>query len=114
MVRTLELPATIPSLALSDTLTRTRHGARLVLSYDSTTNAFTGTVENTMDYTLSNVRVTVYQANARYEAFFSEGMGEIQLNTTALGGLASSQVVELTIPAGSLPFLSWGAHPDIC
>ena len=49
--------------ALSDTFDEVRAGARLVLSYDSTANAFIGTVENTTGYALSRVRVEVHLSN---------------------------------------------------
>ena len=99
----VKLPAKIPFLALSDTLTETRYGARLVLSYDSTTNAFHGTMENTTGNTLGNVSVEVYLSGEnRFDA--------TALDPPALSDLAPGQVVDITLPAGSQPFTSWGAH----
>jgi len=40
-----------------------RNGARLVLSYDCTARAFTGTVENTAERTLRDVWVEVHLSN---------------------------------------------------
>ena len=49
--------------ALDETFDEIRAGARLVLSYDSTSNAFIGNVENTTDATLRRVRVEVHLSN---------------------------------------------------
>ena len=87
--------------ALGDTFDEVRAGARLVLSYDSATNAFTGTVENTTRATLSRVRVEVHLSNG------------IELGPTTPVDLAPGQVVALTLPASSQPFTSWSAHPEV-
>ena len=85
--------------AFGDTFDEVRAGARLVLSYDSATNAFTGTVENTTRATLSRVRVEVHLSNG------------IELGPTTPVDLAPGQVVAITLPASSQPFTSWSAHP---
>ena len=87
--------------ALDDTFDEIRAGARLVLSYDSTANAFKGTVENTTEATLSKVRVEVHLSNG------------IELGPTTPVDLTPGQVVEITLPAGSQPFTSWSAHPEV-
>ena len=87
--------------ALGDTSDEVRAGARLVLSYDSTANAFKGTVENTTGTTLSRVRVEVHLSNG------------IELGPTTPVDLAPGHVVEVTLPAGSQPFASWSAHPEV-
>ena len=87
--------------ALGDTFDEVRAGARLVLSYDSATNAFTGTVENTTRATLSRVRVEVHLSNG------------IELGPTTPVDLALGQVVAITLPASSQPFTSWSAHPEV-
>ena len=87
--------------ALGDTFDEVRAGARLVLSYASTANAFKGTVENTTGTTLSRVRVEVHLSNG------------IELGPTTPVDLAPGQVVEVTLPAGSQPFASWSAHPEV-
>ena len=87
--------------ALGDTFDEVRAGARLVLSYDSTANAFKGTVANTTGTTLSRVRVEVHLSNG------------IELGPTTPVDLAPGQVVEVTLPAGSQPFASWSAHPEV-
>ncbi len=87
--------------ARGDTFDEVRAGARLVLSYDSTPNAFTGTVGNTTETTLSRVRVEVHLSNG------------IELGPTTPVDLAPGQVVEVTLPASSQPFTSWSAHPEV-
>lgn len=87
--------------SLGDTFDQVRAGARLVLSYDSDANAFTGTVENTTNATLRRVRVEVHLSNG------------IELGPTTPVDLASGQVVEISLPASGQPFTSWSAHPEV-
>ena len=47
----------------ADSYDETRRGARLLLRYDSATDTFVGTVENTTTATLENVRVEVHLSN---------------------------------------------------
>ena len=86
---------------LSETFDEVRAGARLVLSYDSTANAFTGTVENTTSATLRRVRVEVHLSNGT------------ELGPTTPADLAPGQVAEVILPATSQPFASWSAHPEV-
>ena len=85
----------------SDTFDQVRAGARLVLSYDSTANAFIGTVENTTDTALGRVRVEVHLSNGT------------ELGPTTPVTLAPGQIVDITLPATSEPFTSWSAHPEV-
>ena len=87
--------------ALNETFDSIRAGARLVLSYDSTANAFTGTVENTTEDTLRRVRVEVHLSNG------------IELGPTTPVDLAPGETVDITLPASSQPFTSWTAHPEV-
>ena len=87
--------------ALNETFDSIRAGARLVLSYDSTANAFTGTVENTTEDTLRRVRVEVHLSNG------------IELGPTTPADLAPGETVDITLPASSQPFTSWSAHPEV-
>ena len=88
-------------LALGDTLNEVQSEVRLVLSYDPTANAFTGTVQNTTGNTLPEVSIRVRLSNG------------IDWVLTNLLDLAPSQVREVTIPVGSEPFTSWSAHLEI-
>ena len=87
--------------APSETFDEVRAGARLILSYDSAANAFTGTVENTTGSTLSRVRVEVHLSNG------------IELGPTTPVDMAPGEIVAITLPAGSQPFTSWSAHPEV-
>ena len=86
---------------LSETFDHVRAGARLVLSYDSAGNAFTGKVENTTSDKLDRVRVEVHLSNG------------IELGPTTPVDLAPGQTVEITLQASSQPFVSWSAHPEV-
>ena len=87
--------------ALGDTFDEVRAGARLMLTYDPAANAFTGTVENTTDATLTRVRVEVHLSNG------------IELGPTTPVDLAPGQVHDIDLPASSQPFKSWSAHPEV-
>ena len=87
--------------APDETFDEARAGARLVLSYDSASNAFTGTVENTTGDTLRRVRVEVHLSNG------------IELGPTTPVDLTPGQMTEVTLPATSQPFISWSAHPEV-
>ena len=80
--------------AKSETFDEVRAGARLILSYDSAANAFAGTVENTTGSTLSRVRVE-------------------ELGPTTPVDMAPGEIVAITLSAGSQPFTSWNAHPEV-
>ena len=84
-----------------DTFDEVRAGARLVLSYESSANAFTGTVANTTEGTLNRVRVEVHLSNG------------IELGPTTPIDLAPSQISDITLPASSQPFDWWSAHPEV-
>ena len=85
----------------SDIFDEVRAGARLILSYDATANAFIGTVENTIGGTLSQVRVEVHLSNG------------VELGPTTPVDLSPGQVVDITLLATSQPFISWSAHPEV-
>ena len=87
--------------ALGETFDEIRAGARLVLSYDSTANAFVGTVENTTEATLRRVRVEVHLSNGT------------ELGPTTPVDLAPGQTADVALPATSQPFTSWSAHPEV-
>jgi len=50
-------------IAIDETYDAVRRGVRLILSYDSTSSTFVGTVENVIDETVSAVRVEVHLSN---------------------------------------------------
>ena len=86
---------------LNETFDEVRAGARLLLSYDATSNSFTGTVENTTGATLRRVRVEVHLSNGT------------ELGPTTPVDLTSGQAASITLPATSQPFATWSAHPEV-
>lgn len=87
--------------AKTDTYDETRNGARLVLNYDTETQAFTGTVENTTDETLMQVRVEVHLSNGT------------ELGPTEPSDLDAGASMEVTLAAVDEEFDTWGAHPEV-
>ena len=87
--------------ALEDTFDEVRAGARLIISYDSNTNAFTGTVENTTGGKLNRVRVEVHLSNGT------------ELGPTTPVDLDPGQVADITLEVSEQPFTSWSAHPEV-
>ena len=86
---------------IDETYDHTRSGARLILSYDSGTNSFTGTVENTTSETLAQVRVEVHLSNGT------------ELGPTPPVDLAPGQTIAITLEATSESFATWSAHPEV-
>ena len=86
---------------LADTFDDVRVGARLILSYDTDANAFTGTVENTTESKLSRVRVEVHLSNG------------IELGPTTPVDLAAGETTEVMLRGSSQGFESWSAHPEV-
>ena len=77
-----------------------RNGVRLELVYDTTTNAFVGTVENTTNQTVSRVRVEVHLSNG------------IELGPTTPTDLVPGQKVNVELSAVGQDFNKWSAHPE--
>lgn len=86
---------------LTDTYDQVRAGARLTLSYDAAAQAFTGTVVNTTDAILPQVRVEVHLSNG------------VELGPTPPVDLMPGQSLPVNLPAGNQPFARWGAHPEV-
>ena len=88
-------------LALSETYDRIRYGARLILTYDAESNSFKGTVENTTNETLRQVRVEVHLSN-----------GE-ELGPTPRGDLAPGEKRAIELVPTTTGFNGWTAHPEV-
>ncbi len=88
-------------LALDETYDKTRNGARLILNYDSQSNTFKGTVENTTAETLKQVRVEVHLSNGK------------ELGPTTPADLAPGEKKDVELPADSTDFDGWTAHPEV-
>ena len=88
-------------LALDETYDKVRNGARLVLNYDAESNSFKGTVENTTDETLKQVRVEVHLSNGK------------ELGPTPSADLAPGEKRDVELTATSTDFDGWSAHPEV-
>ncbi len=86
---------------LTDTYDKVRAGARLVLDYDRTANAFEGQVSNLTGATLDRVRVEVHLSNGT------------ELGPTNPVDLAPGQSTDITLKATGQPFATWSAHPEV-
>ncbi len=86
---------------INETYDNVRNGARLILNYDPNTSAFVGTVENTTNQTLSQVRV---------EGHLSNGT---ELGPTIPRDLAPGEKMDIILDATGENFSTWGAHPEV-
>ena len=87
--------------AKNETYDKIRNGARLILNYDPNMSAFVGTVENTTNQTLSQVRVEVHLSNGT------------ELGPTTPRDLAPGEKMDIRLDATGENFSTWGAHPEI-
>ena len=86
---------------LNDQYDKVRNGARLILNYDTQSNSFKGTVENTTNETLKRVRVEVHLSNGK------------ELGPTTPEDLAPGDKREVLLAATSTNFDRWTAHPEV-
>ena len=89
------------TLALDETFDMVRGGARLILSYDASSNSFTGTVENTTSNVLTRVRIEVHLSNGT------------ELGPTTPMDLAPGEVVAITLPSTQASLAGWVAHAEV-
>ena len=89
------------TLTLTERYDTVRKGARLILVYDAQSNAFNGTVENTTDGTLEQVRVEVHLSNG------------VELGPTTPVDLAPGQIVDVTLLATAQSFDGWTPHAEV-
>ena len=90
---------------LTDTYDNVRNGARLVISYDAATDAFTGTVTNTTGAILTQVRVEVHLYNGTVTVD--------ELGPTPNVDLKPDESHSITLPAMGHSFTEWVAHPEV-
>ena len=88
-------------LALKETYDHVRNGARLILAYDSQSNSFIGTVENTTNKILKQVQVEVHLSNG------------VELGPTTPIDLNPGESIDVTLTATSDSFDRWTAHPEV-
>ena len=88
-------------LAPGETFDMVRSGARLILSYDSASNSFKGTVENTTSQVLTRVRIEVHLSN------------ETELGPTTPVDIAPGQVFQVDLASTQAAFTGWVAHAEV-
>ncbi len=89
-------------LAIDETYNAVRKGVRLILSYDSTSSAFVGTVENVIERPVSAVRVEVHLSNGTE-------LGPTERNDLAPG---EKLAVKLSSSIKGQDFDWWKAHAE--
>ena len=89
------------TLAPDETFDMVRGGARLILSYDASANAFTGTVKNTTNSVLTRVRIEVHLSNGT------------ELGPTTPVDMAPGEVRTVNLPATAASFTGWVAHAEV-
>ena len=89
------------NMASDETFDVVRGGARLIMNYDAAANAFTGTVENTTNNLLTNVRIEVHLSNGT------------ELGPTTPVDLAPGQVMDVNLPSTAASFTGWIAHAEV-
>ena len=90
---------------LTDTYDQVRNGARLVISYDAAMDAFTGTVTNTTNGILTQVRVEVH--------LYDGTVTVDELGPTPNVDLMPGESHSITLPVGGQSFTEWVAHPEV-
>ena len=89
------------AFVLDETFDSVRSGARLILNYDSASNSFNGTVENTTEGVLDRVRIEVHLSNGA------------ELGPTTPTDMAPGEVVSIHLPATPASFTGWTAHAEV-
>jgi len=87
-------------IAIDETYDAVRRGVRLILTYDSTSSAFVGTVENVIDETVSAVRVEVHLSNGT------------ELGPTERNDLAPGEKIAVKLSTEGQDFEWWKAHAE--
>ena len=89
------------ALALDETFDQVRKGARLIMSFDQGASAFIGTVENTTNATLQQVRVEVHLSNGT------------ELGPTTPQDLAAGKSMAVRLDAAGESFTGWTPHAEV-
>ena len=95
-------------LTLAETYDHTRKGARLILDYDAASNTFKGTVENTTNAVLQQVRVEIHLFNSQ-----GPNPTDPELGPTPPVDLSPGQKIPIELIAVNEPFDMWVAHPEV-
>ena len=95
-------------LTLAETYDHTRKGARLIMAYDAASNTFKGTVENTTNAILQQVRVEIHLFNSQ-----GPNPTDPELGPTPPRDLAPGEKIPIELIALNEPFDMWVAHPEV-
>ena len=87
--------------AISETATEVRGGVRLIISYNSARQVFTGSVENTTNVTVTRVRVEVHLLNG------------VELGPTPNVDLAPGETKPVELDARGQTFTHFSVHVEI-
>ena len=96
-----ESGGTATVLNIGDTFDEVQSGARLILSFDTNTNSFVGSVENTTSAQLTRARIEVHLDNGT------------ELGPTTPVDLNPGEVLPLDLPSTQASFQTWTAHPEV-
>ncbi len=88
------------TFALDEIFDEVRNGVRLVISYDAAANAFSGTIENTTDASIQQVRVEVHLSNG------------VELGPTPTVSLTPGETRAVRLDATDQDFEGWSAHAE--
>ena len=88
-------------LAPNETFDTTRGGARLIMNYDGAANVFTGTVENTTNSPLSNVRIEIHLSNG------------VELGPTTPVDMVPGEVIAVNLSSTPESFTGWTPHAEV-
>jgi len=89
-----------PQIGLDGTHDEVRKGVRLILSFNSESASFVGTVENISEKTVPKVRVEVHLSNG------------MELGPTEPVDLAPGEKIEVKLSAVGQTFTWWQAHAE--
>ena len=90
---------------LNETYDNVRNGAHLIISYNAATDAFAGTVTNTTNGLLTQVRVEVH--------LYDGPVTVDELGPTPNVDLMPGESHDITLPAMGQSFNEWVAHPEV-
>jgi len=93
-------------LAPDQSYDQTRNGARLIMSYSPSQDAFYGTVENTTNQTLTRVRVEIHLTD-------QSGAIIAELGPTTPTNLAPGKKLLIVLPAAGHTFAGWSPHVEV-
>ena len=89
-----------PQISLDGTHNEVRKGVRLILTFNSESSSFVGTVENISEKTVAKVRVEVHLSNGK------------ELGPTEPIDLAPGKKIEVKLSAVDQTFNWWKAHAE--